>query len=85
MSTRLLQRLRGPRVFGMAVFDWAASLGAAVLVGRHLFALRFCSHHGAAWAIFLLGWIAMGVLVHLWFAVPTTLGYYLGLNAATTG
>jgi hypothetical protein len=71
----LVRALRGPRVAGMAVFDWAASLAAAALVGTLL------SVRGAVrWAAFLVAWVALGVAVHAVAGVSTPLGFYLGLN-----
>lgn len=74
----LIARLRAPRVAGMALFDWTASLLAAALIGRYALGLGASP---AAWAAWIAAWVAFGVLVHVALGVPTTLGYYLGVNA----
>lgn len=72
----LLEALRRPRVLGMALFDWAASLLAGWAVGRYGVGVR------GAWpmASWLAFWVALGVAVHVALGVPTQLGFYLGLN-----
>lgn len=74
----LIARLRAPRIAGMALFDWATSLFAAALIGRYVLDLGAAP---AAWAAWIVVWVAFGVLVHVAIGVPTTLGYYLGINA----
>jgi hypothetical protein len=70
-----IDRLRGPKILDMSIFDWIASLAAAGLVG---YLLKFDSV--VKWIIFIIGWIAFGTLVHYYFGVSTMLGFYLGLN-----
>jgi hypothetical protein len=78
-ATGVLAALRAPRVLGMAVFDWAASLLAAAAVGHWVLRLPAAA---AAWLAFLALWVAAGVAAHWLAGVPTTLGYYLGVSAA---
>ena len=75
-SESLLQRLRGPKVLGMSIFDWVTSLLAAYLVGRYLFGIKGVN----SWGLFIIGWILFGVIAHKLACVDTMLGYYLGLN-----
>uniref|UniRef100_A0A6C0DTR2 Uncharacterized protein n=1 Tax=viral metagenome TaxID=1070528 RepID=A0A6C0DTR2_9ZZZZ len=70
-----LDRLRGPKILDMSIFDWVTSLAAATLVGW-LFGIT----GGAHWVLFILAWILFGVVTHYAFGVKTMLGYYLGLN-----
>lgn len=76
----IVEQLRRPRVLGMAVFDWVASLVGAVLVGLAL-GLRGPGQHPWQWASWIVFWVAAGVVVHAAVGVPTMLGYYLGFNA----
>ena len=71
----IIDKLRGPKLWNMSIFDWAASLLGAWLVGRWL-GLKGV----AVWLGFLLAWTAFGVVTHLAVGVPTELGYKLGLN-----
>lgn len=68
--------LRRPKILGMAVFDWVASLLFAIIIGY--FVLRLPNL--ASWMIWILWWILFGVIVHYMFGIHTMLGYYLGLN-----
>ena len=70
-----IQTLRKPKILNMSIFDWLASLLAAVLVGRYFGITGY-----AKWVIFLLAWTFGGVAIHHYFGVNTMLGYYLGLN-----
>jgi len=67
-----IETLRGPKILDMSIFDWAVSLLAAYYTGRWL--------KVKMWPLFLLGWIAFGVIIHWMFGIPTMLGYYLGIN-----
>lgn len=67
-----IETLRGPKILDMSIFDWVASLLGAYFLGRWL--------NVKMWPLFLLGWIAFGIIVHWMVGVPTMLGYYLGIN-----
>ena len=70
-----LDKLRGPKVLDMSIFDWATSLLAAGLVGWLI------GFEGLLqWILFFIVWIIFGVVAHYAFGVKTMLGYYLGLN-----
>lgn len=75
----IIDIVRKPKVFGMAAFDWTASLLAAFMVGK-LIRINTVSQ----WTVFLLFWVMFGVAVHYVLGVPTMLGYYLGLNPMPT-
>ena len=70
-----IQALRKPKLLDMSVFDWVVSLLGAFLIGR-LFGIKSFQ----TWLLFILGWIAFGVLTHWIFGINTMFGYYLGLN-----
>lgn len=72
----VIAKLRGPKILDMSIFDWATSLLGAWLVGRFLLGLTGVG----AWVLFILLWVALGVLVHWMLDVPTMLGYYLGIS-----
>jgi hypothetical protein len=59
----------------MSIFDWTASLLAAALIGGFINLETLFD-----WLLFIIGWIAFGVLIHYSFGVPTMLGFYVGLN-----
>lgn len=71
-----MEALRRPKVFGMALFDWATSLAAAYLVGTRYLHIA----EGRDWALWLLFWVLLGVAVHRALGIQTQLGRYLGLN-----
>lgn len=73
----VIDKLRGPKIFHMSIFDWVTSLLGAWLIGRFLLGLTDVG----TWALFLLLWIALGVFVHWIFGVNTMFGYYLGISA----
>jgi hypothetical protein len=68
--------VRKPKIFGMPLFDWIASLLVAVLFGVYVFHIQGY----VMWVVFIIAWTGVGVLVHYMFGVDTMLGYYLGLN-----
>jgi len=70
-----IDKVRGPKILDMSIFDWIASLLGAILLG-HAFSLD----GPVDWLLFIIAWIAFGVLIHYSFGVPTMLGYYVGLN-----
>jgi hypothetical protein len=70
-----IDKLRGPKILDMSIFDWIASLLGAVILG-HMLNLETPLN----WVLFLIAWTAFGVLIHYAFGVSTMLGYYLGLN-----
>ncbi len=74
-SCSVLQKLREPKILDMSIFDWATSLGAAVVVGlwMHL-------KGSVRWIGFLVAWTLAGVAIHWVLGVDTMLGYYLELN-----
>jgi len=75
MECTTIDKLRGPKVFNMSVFDWVASLCGAAIVG-----LIAGIKTPAKWLLFILFWVLFGVVAHAAFGVPTMFGYYLGLN-----
>lgn len=72
----VIDYLRKPKVFDMALFDWIGSLLAAWIVGR--FVLRLSS--AVAWIVFVMAWVAFGVLVHWALGIDSMFGYYLGVS-----
>lgn len=74
-SCSFIDKLRGPKILDMSIFDWVASLLGAAIVG---YLLKLDSP--LKWIVFVLGWVSFGTLVHYVFDVPTMFGYYLGLN-----
>ena len=71
-----IKTLRGPKILGMAIFDWVFSLLAAYLIGSHLLTLQTPQQ----WVTWTVLWILFGVMAHSIFGINTQFGYYLGLN-----
>lgn len=76
MVCSFIDRMRGPRIFGLALFDWAFSLLGAWAVGYFLLHLK----GAVAWVLFIIFWILLGIFAHVATNTPTMLGYYLGLS-----
>lgn len=72
----MIDILRRPKVLNMSVFDWVTSLLGAWIIGAYVLGLR----GGLVWVVYLLMWVALGVLVHCLFGVPTIFGYYIGVS-----
>ena len=72
----IIQTLREPRIFGMAIFDWVMSLLGAFIIGHFLLKLRKWNY----WVAWIIFWIGLGIFTHAVFRVNTMQGYYLGLN-----
>jgi hypothetical protein len=73
-----IDKLRGPKIFKMSIFDWVTSLVAA-----YYFGIYFCNMKNKptkTWICFFIVWTLFGVLVHKVLNIDTQLGYYLGLN-----
>lgn len=75
MECTTLDRLRGPKILDMSIFDWVTSLAFAGLVGWLI------GFEGLVqWLLFVIVWVIFGVATHYAFGVNTMFGYYLGLN-----
>jgi hypothetical protein len=71
-----LEKLREPKLGGMAAFDWTLSLLVAFIVGRYILNLQSKKE----WSLWIFVWICIGVFVHKVLGIDTMLGYYLSLN-----
>ena len=78
MSTdcSILDKIRGPKMAGMSLFDWITSLLGAWFIGAFILRLT----RPIYWILWIILWIIIGVVVHVAMKVPTMLGFYLGLN-----
>jgi undecaprenyl pyrophosphate phosphatase UppP len=72
-----IDKLRSPRIFGLALFDWTLTFVVAYLVGRFLLRLEGAKQ----WILFIIFWIIFGILTHVVTKTPTMMNYYLGLSA----
>jgi hypothetical protein len=72
----IIDKLRKPRIFGLAIFDWVFSLLGLFLIGKFLIKLNGIRE----WIIFTIFWILLGIVVHMVMKIPTMLNYYLGLS-----
>lgn len=78
-SCGIVDRLRGPKVFDMSIFDWIGSMFLALLIGYIVLGNTY-RKSAYAWIGWIVVWIMLGVFVHFVVGVPTMFGYYLGLN-----
>ena len=69
-----VDKLRRPKIFGMAIFDWALTV-VGILIILAIFSLQ-----GLAAILASVGIVAAGVATHKFLEVDTQFGYYLGLN-----
>jgi hypothetical protein len=72
----VVDKLRTYRIFGLAILDWVVSFFGGWLIGYYLLNLSSIIH----WILWFILWVIIGIVVHVMVKVPTTLGYYLGLN-----
>lgn len=76
MDCNFIEKLRSPRIFGLAIFDWTFSLISAFIIGYFLIKLRGWKQ----WGVFIIFWILFGIVVHVATKTPTMMNYYLGLS-----
>jgi hypothetical protein len=69
-----IDKMRRPKIFRMAIFDWALTILGI------LFVIAYFGLTGATAVAASVGIIATGVGVHKILGVDTQFGYYLGLN-----
>lgn len=72
----LIEKLRSPKILDMSTFDWITSMMGALAIGKWVLHLKSV----AAWAAWIVAWIAFGVIVHMIFKVKSMFGYYIGVN-----
>jgi hypothetical protein len=72
----LIDKIRGPKIAKMSIFDWVTSLFGAWLIGTYILRLS----RPIYWLLWIILWIIIGIIAHVIAKVPTMLGYYLGLN-----
>jgi len=72
----VLDKLRGPKIFNMSVFDWITSLLGAWLIGHYVLKIKSIFNY----VVWFIIWIILGIIVHKIFKIDTMLGYYLGIN-----
>lgn len=73
----LLTVLRCPRIFGIALFDFASAFIVLALLLRWWIPERPISFY-LAWTTVLI--LPISIVSHLLSKTPTTLNYYLGLS-----
>ena len=70
-----IDRLRGPKIFNMAIFDWVCTIIAAWII-----AAAYSDNTLKSFVYILIILVILAILVHKIFNIPTMLNYYLGLN-----
>lgn len=71
--TGLLQKLRKPKLFDIALFDLIGTLLGAFLAHRY-FDMK------QSLVAVMFAFVIIGIAVHVLLGVPTMLNYYLGLS-----
>ncbi len=76
----LIQQLRTPRIFNMAILDWVMTLFGAYILTHFL--SRYFKNENFYRLLFnvTFGLTVLAIFLHWLFGVNTVLGYYLGLN-----
>lgn len=69
-----IDKIRRPKIFGMAIFDWALTVLGI------LFIIAYFGLTGIGAVLASIGAVAFGVGVHKYLDINTQFGYYLGLN-----
>jgi uncharacterized membrane protein YcaP (DUF421 family) len=72
MSVSLIDRLRGPKIAEMALFDWVATAAVAAVIG----VFSKSTHVGVVSFIML---ILIAIILHYYLGIPTMFNAYLGL------
>jgi succinate dehydrogenase/fumarate reductase cytochrome b subunit len=72
MGVSLIDKLRGPKIVDMAIFDWAATAAVAVFIG-------FIAKSGTIGIVAFIILIIIAILVHHCLGIPTMFNAYLGL------
>lgn len=76
-GSSLINRLRGPKIMNMSIFDWTATFIVAVIISYVIYKkIDFMD----IIKIFIV-LIIIAILTHYFFGIPTMLNYYLGLNS----
>lgn len=75
-----LQKLRGPKIFGMAIFDWVATIVATVLFAYFTYRKPNPLEYWQYFLLVFVAVIAVALVAHNISGTPTQFGYYLGLN-----
>lgn len=72
----MIDELRKPKIFGMAIFDWAMTIIALIII------MMICSIEFTAGNIIkgTLSITAFAILTHVVTGTPTMLNHYLGLS-----
>ena len=71
-----LDKIRSVKIANMSLFDLVTALLGGWLIGHYLLRLTSAIHM----LLWFILWIIIGIVVHVILKVPTTLGYYLGIN-----
>ena len=77
----LIDILREPKIFNMAIFDWILTLLGSYAITWLLYKFNDIDiSFTQMYVIITIGLVIIGIILHKILNVPTMLGYYLGLN-----
>lgn len=78
---QLIQTLRKPKIFGMAIFDWVMTLLGSYLLTYLIYNYYHKYHFTTLYVIVTIKLVILGIFLHWLLGVKTMLGYYLGINS----
>jgi len=84
MSKTIIELLRTPKLFDMAIFDWVSILIFIYFLNNYLMTIDIVKksniNRNKLDFFMLIYMIFLGVYIHKKFNIDTKFGYYLGLN-----
>ena len=79
-----IELIRQPKIFNMAIFDWASTLLASFIIAKLLFRILDINKYKVSFILFYfyvtILLLILGIFLHIFFDVNTMLGYYLGIS-----
>lgn len=77
----LIQTLRKPKIFGMAIFDWVMTFLGSYLLTYLIYTYYHKYDFTTLYTIVTIKLVILGIFMHWILGVKTMLGYYLGINS----
>ena len=71
-----IQKLRQPKIFDMAIFDWVATFVGSIIIQKYIIYKQIKK---SILQVFIY-LIIMGIIIHKTMKVDTMFGYYIGIN-----
>lgn len=68
--------LRTPKIFNIAIFDCLATILFGLIIGKYILNIK----NTFIMIIWIIALFIFGIIIHYLFGIKTMLGYYLGIN-----